>query len=322
MFAAAGVAAAVFFFTRPRVTVAVVDAPKTPAPAPPINGAPAPTAPATPTAPAPIDVVVDSIPVGANILLDGKVVGVTPEVVKVAPGAVEHVVMHKDGFVEHQVTVDPAAGSKMVVKLQRLEPAHPHPAAAAKTPTSNGPNKTAQNSHSDAVAAAPPQPSNAIRDPYAAPAQPARDPYAERAPAQPARDPNAARPYALQPHPPANGNAHPSSGTSDPLVQRIDAAARGLAFGAHRVQTFQGAGPRTDWFVNLDGNRCYTFVATVETGSLYLYLWGPGGRRLTDHRQRTNVGSMVHCTMFPGAYHVQAKLAGGAGNYKLGVYTK
>jgi hypothetical protein len=52
------------------------------------------------------------------------------------------------------------------------------------------------------------------------------------------------------------------------------------------------------------------------------YLWGPGGRRLVDHRSRAQTGAMTYCTLFPGNYHLQGKVAGGGGSYKLGVYTR
>jgi hypothetical protein len=116
--------------------------------------------------------------------------------------------------------------------------------------------------------------------------------------------------------------AHAAAGPRDALTDRIDAEARTVAPGSRRLHTFAGAGPRTDWFVQLDGNRCYTFVGTVEAGGLYLYLWGPGGRRLVDHRSRAQTGAMTYCTLFPGNYHLQGKVAGGGGSYKLGVYTR
>jgi hypothetical protein len=31
---------------------------------------------------------------------------------------------------------------------------------------------------------------------------------------------------------------------------------------------------------------------------------------------------MVFCTTFPGLYHVQAKVAGGTGDYRVGIYMR
>jgi hypothetical protein len=265
---------AAFFILRPQ--------PKREVGAPPVvTSAPAPApAPPAPTRPGAVNVLVDSVPVGAHIVLDGKTIGVTPEVVQVAPGAIEHVVLHKEGFADKPVTVDPALGAKLVVKLQRAD--SPKPAHTAHA-------HEAAHAHEPAAAASAPPSAPAAAPPPVAAAPP---------PAPPRRE------------------AH------DPLTQRIDAEARTVAPGTHRVHTFQGSGPRTDWFVQLDGNRCYNFVGTVESGGLYLYLWGPGGRRLADYRSRTQVGTMSFCTAFPGQYHLQGKLAGGTGSYKLGVYQR
>jgi hypothetical protein len=138
---------------------------------------------------------------------------------------------------------------------------------------------------------------------------------------QPAHVREAAAPIGLVDSPPPRREER-AAPPADPLVQRIDSQARQMSPGARRVQLFRGEGPRTDWTVNLEANRCYTFVGTVEEGGLYLYLWGPAGRRLAAYHQRTQSGSLYHCAAFAGAYHVQAKLAGGIGSYRLGVYAR
>jgi serine/threonine-protein kinase len=242
-------------------------------------------------------VLVDSIPVGARILKDGQPIGTTPEAVKVRSGEAEHVVLHKDGFADRELTIDPKQGAKLVIKLQRADASHASHASREPGASSRGEHK------GDARADA--------RDTSA----PRADTPSASAPASTSAPASASAPAPTAP-PPAHHEPH------DPLTQRLDAEIRTVAPGSHRVHTFSGSGPRTDWFVQLDGRRCYTFVGTVENGGLYMYLWGPAGHRLVDHRARTQTGAMNWCTQFPGSYHIQGKLAGGAGAYKVAVYTR
>jgi hypothetical protein len=248
-----------------------------------------------PAPPTTREVIVDSVPTGAKIVRDGRVVAETPEALQV--GEPLSIVLQKEGFVDKPVVVDAAATRKLLVKLERVKPAPPAklphlpPPVPAKTWTISS-----DESDLDAKAKA-----KAKRD---------NDPYATVAAAPPPR-----------PRPPAPP-------PKDELVQRIEKQATASLPGGRRVGPFY-AGSATqqnghnDWFVELEGNRCYTFIGEGGDGvnGLFLYLWGPAGRRVHDTRERTPHAQMVHCTLFPGLYHLQAKSAVGTGQYKVGIFT-
>jgi hypothetical protein len=100
-----------------------------------------------------------------------------------------------------------------------------------------------------------------------------------------------------------------------------------LAPGAARVGAFyigppSGAGQHNDWYLPLEPGRCYTILANGGPGvdALYLYLWGPNGKRATDRREGRPNAALSHCASQPGMYHFQVKVAGGHGEYRAGVY--
>jgi serine/threonine-protein kinase len=125
--------------------------------APPPPAAAAPAAPAARAVPAPAVarpappapaaearvVIVDTEPPQARIFKDGVEVGTTPEEVKVPAGSKAILVLKKDGYVEEMVTVDPALGHKVLVKLEKEhaagkgQPAPPR--RAPKTPVYSSP---------------------------------------------------------------------------------------------------------------------------------------------------------------------------------------
>jgi hypothetical protein len=225
-------------------------------------------------------VILDSVPVGAKIVRDGQPLGETPDSVRVPHGSTVTLVLRKEGYLEQSVVVDPANGHKLLVRLERPKPP-PHAPAPAKPPA-----------HASVAApATPPEPTT----------------RSEPAPAPAPR---------LHPAPP-----------SDPVSAAVERQAAAAAPGARRVgnllegQTFQSNG-HSDWYVSLDAGRCYTFVGVGGPGvsALYLYLWGPNGKRLTDRRAPSPGAVMPFCTSMPGMYHVQAKVARGGGQYRVGVY--
>jgi hypothetical protein len=115
----------------------------------------------------------------------------------------------------------------------------------------------------------------------------------------------------------------------DELGERVDAQAAIVVPGARRVgEIFRGVAMRendhSDWYVTLEGGRCYTFVGGGGPGitGLYLYLWGPNGRRVADRRSDTTDTQLAYCTPIPGPYHLQAKAGRGAGEYRVGVYLR
>ncbi|MGZ3440713.1 MAG: PEGA domain-containing protein, partial [Polyangia bacterium] len=267
----------------------------TPSPLPPLPP-PAPVLP-PPTPPKTIEVIVDSTPTGAKIVRDGVVTAETPEALSLT-GPVT-VVIRKDGYAEKSVTIDPAATHKLVVKLERAK------VVASKTPA-RPPTKTEPPKTPTKVATAP------------KPGEPV-DPYATPTPKTTAAPP---------PKPPTPPVATPPK-THDELSGRLEKSGGALVAGGHRVGAiYRGAaaneGGRSDWFVPLEGGHCYTFVGEGGDGvkKLFLYLWGPAGRRLQSTREDTPHAKMSYCTAFPGTYHVQAKVDDGQGEYRFGIYSK
>jgi len=263
-----------------------------PAVPPPTPPAPAPAPPAKPA----VEVILDSTPTGAKIVRDGVVTGETPEALELT--AATTVILRKDGWADKSVTLDPQTTHKMVVKLERVRAAKP---IATKTAT-------------PAPATTPAATSKAAK-----PGEPV-DPYASVAATKKA----AASSPAKSPPPAATP---PKS--HDELSGRVEKRGASVVAGGHRVGAiYRGAaaeeGGRSDWFVDLEGGHCYTFVGegADNVKKLYLYLWGPKGRRLQSTREDTSHAQMSYCTAFPGNYHFQAKVDDGAGEYRVGIYTK
>jgi hypothetical protein len=115
----------------------------------------------------------------------------------------------------------------------------------------------------------------------------------------------------------------------DTLSLAVDAQAQVSAPGyARQSEIYRGVasseGGRSDWYVQLEGGRCYNFIGAGGAGvrKLFLYLWEPSGRRVTDRRNPGPLTIMPYCAPFPGPYHLQAKVDDGAGEYRVGVYVK
>ena len=282
----------------PVTTVAPANPTPTPQPLPPV---PAPQLPVVPPAPAPaIEVIVDSTPTGAKIVRAGAVVAETPEALKLT--GPETIVLRKDGWVDKSVTVNPAATHKLVVKLERAHVAvkpsgHADVAKAGVRPTPAKPNETL--------------------DPYATPSTTPKT----AAGGKPATPVSGGKSAAAKPAAPV-----PASKSHDDLSSRVEKAGESSG---HRVGAlYRGAaaeeGGRSDWFADLEGGHCYNFVGEGDDGvkKLFLYLWGPGGRRLASTREDTPHARMSFCTSFRGTYHFQAKVDDGQGEYRLGIYTR
>ncbi len=272
-----------------------------PQPLPPVP-APNPTLPAPEPTPT-VEVILDSNPTGAKILRDGVVVAETPEALKLS--GPDTVVLRKEGWADKSVTVDPAATRKLVVKLERAHAVAPTPKVASTKPAPG---------HSDVAKAgtkppAPPKPGELVVDPYGTPTPaPKAATTKPTAPVKPAAPP----PPAPKPH--------------DELSSRVEKGGESVG---HRIGTiYKGAaadeGGRSDWFAELEGGHCYNFVGEGGDGvkKLYLYLWGPAGKRLMSTREDTPHPRMVYCTAFKGTYHFQAKVDDGKGEYRFGIYTK
>jgi eukaryotic-like serine/threonine-protein kinase len=295
----------------------------TPAPVPLLPAA-APAAPASPPvapfAPKEVAVIVDSIPTGARIERDGVVVGETPDAVRVRTPT--PVLLRKDGFVDKSVVVDPAQ-HKLQVRLERapralagkLSPPSllKEPAATAAKGASK-PAATIAAAGGAKVAAARPSRDKEVLEPY--------DTKAATSPAAAAKPPVIAA-AAMKPAARAPGNR------GDELSARVDRQAASSVPGGKRVgEVYRGSAPeeggRSDWYVQLPAGHCYTFVSEGGDGvrGLYLYLWGPDGKRVTDARVGTPHVQMPYCTKVAGPYHFQAKISDGGGEYRVGIYQR
>ncbi|MCA1665719.1 MAG: PEGA domain-containing protein, partial [Myxococcales bacterium] len=270
---------------------------------------PAPPAPAPKAA---VEVILDSTPTGAKIVRDGVVTAETPEALRLT--APTTVIVRKDGFADKSVTLDPQTTHKVIVKLERTHAAK----ATAGKPTTSAPSTTAAPSRAPAKAAAAAT--------SAKPGEPV-DPYANASgngnggTSAAAKNPSAS----ATPSPPA---ATPPR-SNDELSGRVEKRGASVVPGGHRLGAIYrgaaaGEGGRSDWFVDLEGGHCYTFVAegADNVKKLYLYLWGPKGRRLQSAREDSAHAQMSYCTAFSGNYHFQAKVDDGQGEYRVGIYTK
>jgi serine/threonine-protein kinase len=113
----------------------------------------------------------------------------------------------------------------------------------------------------------------------------------------------------------------------DPLGAEADHVAAQLVPGSRRIMPiYNGSAAdedgRSDWYLPLEPGHCYAFVGAGGAGieAVYLYLWGPHGRRVADRRDHNRTPVMTFCAQLPGMYHVQIKSARGHGEYRLGVY--
>lgn len=113
------------------------------------------------------------------------------------------------------------------------------------------------------------------------------------------------------------------------LGPMIDQQAAAAAPGAARVADFYrgvagGGSDRSDWYAALEAGRCYWFIGagapTVK--ELYLYLWDPQNRRITENRADSNRSMIGHCPTVSGMYKFQAKVNSGKGEYQAGLYMK
>ena len=137
--------------------------------------------------------------------------------------------------------------------------------------------------------------------------------------------PTSAPPPVVVIPPPPEGE--PDNGP-DTLSFAVDQQAQVNAPGYQRVGAiYRGAGMeggRSDWYLPLEAGRCYYFIGAGGAGvrKLFLYLWGPDGRRVADRRNPGPLTVMPFCAPYAGQYHTQAKIDDGAGEYRLGIYVR
>jgi serine/threonine-protein kinase len=257
-----------------------VATPAPPAPEPVKEPEPAPVKEKEPPGVQIVEVVVGSVPSGAQLLHEGKVLAETPDALKVPAGESWSVVLHKDGYVDQPLTIDPAHDRKLLVKLEKISKAAPPKPA-----------------HPTKVAAATPEPP-------------------PKAPEPPAKEPEPPKPVVMVPVAPPK--------PTDPISQAVDRLApsgtkrQGHVVGGHANDEDE----HSDWYWQLEAGKCYDFVSTGGPGvdEIYVYLWGPNGKRATDRKEGSPSVTMHFCAPTSGQYHFQTKVAGGKGEYRTGVF--
>jgi hypothetical protein len=107
------------------------------------------------------------------------------------------------------------------------------------------------------------------------------------------------------------------------------AASQGLA--KRQGEFLDGSGSslghddRGDYSVMMEGGKCYWVVGCGEPDkvkSLYLYLWDPHNKRVTEAKPDSATVMVGHCPAQTGMFKVEAKMNSGKGAWKVGVYTK
>jgi hypothetical protein len=118
----------------------------------------------------------------------------------------------------------------------------------------------------------------------------------------------------------------PPRAAPDDLTRVIEAAADAQAQKAARMtEFFRGAGKEGehgDYTVALEPARCYSLFgsASPTVRALSIYLWDPSGKRAAEHKPNANTPALHYCPHVGGPFHVQAKVAGGVGEFRLAVY--
>ncbi len=122
------------------------------------------------------------------------------------------------------------------------------------------------------------------------------------------------------------------------LGKYCDKTASAGAVGAKRQgEFFEGGGnsfghdDRSDFTVQMEAGTCYWIIGCGEAGrdgeegkikALYLYLWGPNDKRITEAKSDSPNPMVGYCAKETGMFKVQAKINSGSGKYKVGVYAK
>jgi hypothetical protein len=125
--------------------------------------------------------------------------------------------------------------------------------------------------------------------------------------------------------PPPTASATPPPPAAADLGAMADQEAKSAAAGATRVgEFFKGNADETDWYTQLDENKCYWLlgVGSADIKELWLFLWDPDEKRITVNKAETNKVVVGHCPTKSGMYHFQAKVGSGSGPYVVGLYAK
>jgi hypothetical protein len=138
--------------------------------------------------------------------------------------------------------------------------------------------------------------------------------------------------YAKQGPPPAAAQPVAVAGPKKDLGPICDKTAHTASVGAKRQgDFFEGKGSsighddRSDYTVQMEAGKCYWVVGCADPDavkSLYLFLWGPNNKRITEAKSDNPNPMIGHCAAQTGMFKVQAKMNSGKGEYRVGVYVK
>jgi hypothetical protein len=111
------------------------------------------------------------------------------------------------------------------------------------------------------------------------------------------------------------------------LTAIIEAQAGAAAPGAARVgDFFAGTASTSDWSTAMSIGKCYWIIGAGDPGKvkkLFLYLWDPQGKRVTESRSDSSTAVIGVCPKdVGGMYKFQAKVDSGSGAYQVGIYVK
>lgn len=106
----------------------------------------------------------------------------------------------------------------------------------------------------------------------------------------------------------------------------IEKQAAAAAPGAKRIGDFyEGSAETSDFYTAMEGGKCYWVIGAGEPGKvkkLFVYLWDPKSRRITESKSDSDTAMVGHCAKEPGMYKFQLKVDSGSGKYKAAVYVK
>jgi hypothetical protein len=139
------------------------------------------------------------------------------------------------------------------------------------------------------------------------------------------KTPAAAPVASAAPGAPPGASAPPPAPSAGDLVAVLDQHAAAVAPGATRTGTvYQGTAEQSDYFLQLEGDKCYWVVAAGDASiaAMELLLWDPRGKRLADHKPRANRATVGHCPAETGMFKIRVEINKGAGRYAAAAYAR
>lgn len=110
------------------------------------------------------------------------------------------------------------------------------------------------------------------------------------------------------------------------LAPIIEKKATQSAPGAKRSGDFvDGSAETSEFYTAMEAGKCYWIIGAGEPGKvkrLYLYLWDPKSKRVTENKSDSDTTMVGHCAKESGMYKYQLKVDSGSGIYKAAIYVK